>query len=78
MTQELIFEMDTTNYSVPLGNFNDNINEELEFFRAVLSSPSSGVLKENSTTATVAIVDNGGKYRSNISLVFIIPCELIS
>ena len=78
MTQELIFEMDTTNYSVPLGNFNDNINEELEFFRAMLSSPSSGVLKENSTTATVAIVDNGGKYRSSISLVFIIPCELIS
>ena len=71
LSQVLTFEIGAINLSVPLGVLGDNINEELEFFSALLSSPNRG---DVDSPASVAIVDNNGKQMCNISLVCIVPC----
>ena len=44
-----------------LGNLDNDINEELEYFSAELSSPTNGLLVGTNNTATVEIIDDDGR-----------------
>ena len=60
-TDFLTFPPGTTSVSVPLENIDNGINEELEFFSAVLSTPTNGLLLGTNINANVFIVDDDGK-----------------
>ena len=47
--------------NIPFEIVDNIISEELEYFEAVLSSPTNGLLLGTNYTSTVNITDNDGK-----------------
>ena len=57
----MTLEAGTTQINIPFEIFENIINEELENFEAVLSSPTNGLRLGTNYTSIVYITDNDGK-----------------
>ena len=69
LSQVVTIPASSTFYNVPMGDFNDDIDElpEIEVFTAVLQAPTDELSLGPNRIFTVDIIDTNGKHMCSIS-----------